>query len=482
MLGRSRPRSPTTRGRRCARRRGRDARHGRGGRRGSLPAARLGVPQRRHVVARRRRDARAGDRRGGVPANVTNEGGVEGTLPRAAERHRSLAAPRVPPRVGRRGPRATRTTSSSRSPRPRRLCGRSSTRTSPPSPSRATCRARSPSAARARASPSPQGPAETARCILESLALKHAETVELVAAGHRHGARRAARRRRRRPQRAALPLDGGGCRACRCSPGPRRRRVIGNLLVQAIALGELGSLADAREVVRRSFPLRIYEPTGAAEWQEARERFADRGCPAGGRRRERHRSPATGSRSPRTAGTRRPPAASACSTASSTARTCSAPTARSPTRAAETRLQRGCWSITQAGRCACSGSRARAPTSRRSRRRASPCLRLDELLPLREREEMDDATMVAYLLRCAVNPDQPRPSIETLLHAFVPADARRPHARRRGDRAHLEPERAAARRGGLRRRGGVARLPAARLRHVAEDRAAARGEPRPPAP
>jgi rhamnulose-1-phosphate aldolase/alcohol dehydrogenase len=50
------------------------------------------------------------------------------------------------------------------------------------------------------------------------------------------------------------------------------------------------------------------------------------------------------------------------------------------------------------------------------------CLRLDELLPLREREEMDDATMVAYLLRCAVNPDQPRPSIETLLHAFVPAE------------------------------------------------------------
>ena len=50
-----------------------------------------------------------------------------------------------------------------------------------------------------------------------------------------------------------------------------------------------------------------------------------------------------------------------------------------------------------------------------------PGLRLDELLPLRGREAMDDATMVAYLLRCAVRPDQPRPSIETLLHAFVPA-------------------------------------------------------------
>jgi rhamnulose-1-phosphate aldolase/alcohol dehydrogenase len=48
-------------------------------------------------------------------------------------------------------------------------------------------------------------------------------------------------------------------------------------------------------------------------------------------------------------------------------------------------------------------------------------LRLDEILPLRARESMDDAEMVDYLLRCALEPSQPRPSIETLLHAFVPA-------------------------------------------------------------
>jgi rhamnulose-1-phosphate aldolase/alcohol dehydrogenase len=51
-----------------------------------------------------------------------------------------------------------------------------------------------------------------------------------------------------------------------------------------------------------------------------------------------------------------------------------------------------------------------------------PALRLDEVLPLRGRDSMDDATMVDYLLRTALRPDQPRPSIETLLHAFVPAD------------------------------------------------------------
>jgi rhamnulose-1-phosphate aldolase/alcohol dehydrogenase len=34
---------------------------------------------------------------------------------------------------------------------------------------------------------------------------------------------------------------------------------------------------------------------------------------------------------------------------------------------------------------------------------------------------MDDALMVDYLLRSAIRPDQPRPSIETLLHAFISA-------------------------------------------------------------
>ena len=48
-------------------------------------------------------------------------------------------------------------------------------------------------------------------------------------------------------------------------------------------------------------------------------------------------------------------------------------------------------------------------------------LRLDEIEPLRSRQGLDDASMVDYLRRCALEPDQPRPSIETLLHAFVDA-------------------------------------------------------------
>jgi rhamnulose-1-phosphate aldolase/alcohol dehydrogenase len=46
--------------------------------------------------------------------------------------------------------------------------------------------------------------------------------------------------------------------------------------------------------------------------------------------------------------------------------------------------------------------------------------KLDEVLPLEERERMSDEDMVSYLAACQLRPDMPRGSIETLLHAFVP--------------------------------------------------------------
>src|SRR5687768_621494 len=48
-------------------------------------------------------------------------------------------------------------------------------------------------------------------------------------------------------------------------------------------------------------------------------------------------------------------------------------------------------------------------------------LRLEEMLPLFERDEMSDEDMVAHLARCQLDPAAPRSSIETLLHAFIPA-------------------------------------------------------------
>jgi rhamnulose-1-phosphate aldolase/alcohol dehydrogenase len=49
-----------------------------------------------------------------------------------------------------------------------------------------------------------------------------------------------------------------------------------------------------------------------------------------------------------------------------------------------------------------------------------PGLRLDDLLPLLGSAAMDDDAMVDWLRRCLVDPGARRPSIETLLHAFVP--------------------------------------------------------------
>jgi rhamnulose-1-phosphate aldolase/alcohol dehydrogenase len=48
-------------------------------------------------------------------------------------------------------------------------------------------------------------------------------------------------------------------------------------------------------------------------------------------------------------------------------------------------------------------------------------LRLEDVLALFERSEMSDEDMVAYLARCRLDPAAPRASIETLLHAFIPA-------------------------------------------------------------
>jgi hypothetical protein len=42
-----------------------------------------------------------------------------------------------------------------------------------------------------------------------------------------------------------------------------------------MAMGELGSLREARDVVRASFVPTVYEPSASSEWIEARKRFAE---------------------------------------------------------------------------------------------------------------------------------------------------------------------------------------------------------------
>ncbi len=106
------------------------------------------------------------------------------------------------------------------------------------------------------------------------------------------------------------------------------------------------------------------------------------------------------------------------------------------------------------------GQGQRAPTSRASRRKDFPGVRMDDVLALRERSEMDDQEMVDYLTRALQDPRSPRPSIETLLHGFLPVGAViHTHADAvvaltNNDRSGQRPAR------GLRRRRGGAAVPA----------------------
>src|SRR5215471_8052498 len=56
-------------------------------------------------------------------------------------------------------------------------------------------------------------------------------------------------------------------------------------------------------------------------------------------------------------------------------------------------------------------------------RRDFPGVRLPEVLSLLERDDLGDQEMVDYLGRCLQEPGSPRPSIETLLHGFLDAEA-----------------------------------------------------------
>jgi rhamnulokinase len=120
----------------------------------------------------------------------------------------------------------------------------------------------------------PETPAEVVRTVLESLALAHGQTVAVL-------------REATGAEPAEIHVVGGGARnerLCRWTAdaarmpvlaGPEEATLVGNMLGQALATGELGSLAEGREVVRASFPPRVYEPSGSAGWDEAGERFAE---------------------------------------------------------------------------------------------------------------------------------------------------------------------------------------------------------------
>ncbi|HVV01988.1 MAG TPA: rhamnulokinase family protein [Verrucomicrobiae bacterium] len=122
--------------------------------------------------------------------------------------------------------------------------------------------------------PVPDTPGAFTRCILESLALKYKCVLAFLeqATQKRIG---------------VIHIVGGGSRnellnqfttnACRrpVLAGPVEATVLGNILMQARASREIGSLRELREAVRASFPARRFEsePSEAGRWAEASDKF-----------------------------------------------------------------------------------------------------------------------------------------------------------------------------------------------------------------
>lgn len=124
--------------------------------------------------------------------------------------------------------------------------------------------------------PVPRNRAETVRCVLDSLAL-----------AHRRAVTDAARLSGRRP--TTVHIVGGGVHntlLCQLTAdacglpvvaGPAEAAALGNVLVQARAAGAVrGGLAASRALLRRTQPLRRYDPQGrTADWEAAAARLAD---------------------------------------------------------------------------------------------------------------------------------------------------------------------------------------------------------------
>ena len=57
------------------------------------------------------------------------------------------------------------------------------------------------------------------------------------------------------------------------SRGRSRPTAAGNILVQAMAVGQVKSIAAARAIVRQSFDVKRYEPMETKAWDKAYEKF-----------------------------------------------------------------------------------------------------------------------------------------------------------------------------------------------------------------
>jgi rhamnulokinase len=120
--------------------------------------------------------------------------------------------------------------------------------------------------------PTPNTRGEFVRACLDSLALTYRRTLEGLedVLGRRIG---------------SIHIVGGGCQnellnqmtADACNrpviAGPVEATAIGNILVQAMATGDVNSLAAARAIVRDSFEVKRFEPAPTKQWEQAYTRY-----------------------------------------------------------------------------------------------------------------------------------------------------------------------------------------------------------------
>jgi sugar (pentulose or hexulose) kinase len=57
--------------------------------------------------------------------------------------------------------------------------------------------------------------------------------------------------------------------------GPAEATSIGNILMQALAMGHIASLDEGRDLVRRSFEVTTYEPGERTRWDKAYSRYLE---------------------------------------------------------------------------------------------------------------------------------------------------------------------------------------------------------------
>ena len=110
------------------------------------------------------------------------------------------------------------------------------------------------------------------RCCLESLALKYRMVLQALEnlSGQRIDTVRVVGGGSQNTLLCQLTADACGRDVV---AGPVEATALGNLLMQAIAAGELPDIAAGRQALVESLELQRYEPRATAPWDEAAGRF-----------------------------------------------------------------------------------------------------------------------------------------------------------------------------------------------------------------